>query len=263
VPPDCSLDRIAGGTPPTVVDGEAGRFPRRALWALGGLALASLLLTGAIASAGGGTALLAMIRETLVELAKRPLLMTGLFAAWALVSNCLVMPSGSLSMVVGGVLLGTAAPTLIWTAAQVLTAPLLFHLTLSGARGVGTTKFADLAQRYLQRVPRYAATLTKFGQSDGVLATILLRVMPVMPSAPAAMIAASIGVKLRSFLFGSVLAGWIRPLYCASLGAAIGGLTKLDAVSELLSPASLWPLAATFAATLLLVAARIAIRSRA
>jgi uncharacterized membrane protein YdjX (TVP38/TMEM64 family) len=231
-----------------------------AVYVLAGLAALSVVGSAAMLAVGGGPALLAMGRDALVALGRRPGLVTALFAGWALVANCLVVPAGSLSLVVGGALLGAVVPTSIWAAAQLLTAPVLYNLTLSTVRG---SALADLAQRYLNRAPVQAAALTGFAAANGVLATALLRLLPIMPNAPAAIIAATSGVPLRSFVLGSLLAGWVRPLYFATLGAAIGSLGRLDAITDLMSPGNLWPLAALFAGALSLVLARLAIGSRA
>jgi uncharacterized membrane protein YdjX (TVP38/TMEM64 family) len=214
---------------------------RRALWALAALAVASVVASAAIMAAGGGTALLIAARETLAALQERPTLIAALFASWALVANCLVVPAGTLSMIVGGALLGTIIPTLIWSVAQLMTAPLLYALT---RRGMGSVP--------MLRNPQ-VARLVALARTNGMQATALLRLLPVMPNAPATMMAATAGIDLRTFFIGSVLTGWVRPAYFAGLGATVGTLSKVEAVTELLSVHTLVPLLGLFAGTVLLV----------
>jgi uncharacterized membrane protein YdjX (TVP38/TMEM64 family) len=205
------------------------------------LALASLCASGVIISAGGGPALLLIVRETLAALSDRPVLIAVVFAAWALVANCLVVPAGTLSMIIGGALLGTVLPTLIWSVGQLLSAPLLYALT---KRGVGTVPMLRNVQ---------VAQLVKLAQTNGLQVTALLRLLPIMPNAAATMIAATAGIDLRTFLVGSVLTGWVRPAYFAGLGAAVGSLSKVDAVTDLLSLRTLVPLLLLFAGAVILV----------
>jgi uncharacterized membrane protein YdjX (TVP38/TMEM64 family) len=111
-------------------------------------------------------------------------------------------------------------------------------------------RLGSLTQRWLGRLGPEAAHLKALAAANGLQATALLRLMPVMPSAPATIIAAAAGIELRTFLAGSVLFGWIRSFYFASLGAALGSLSRLDAVVELLAFKTLAPIVALFAAAL-------------
>jgi uncharacterized membrane protein YdjX (TVP38/TMEM64 family) len=146
---------------------------RVALWALAGLALASVLATGLTSMAGGAPAVLAHIHQTLLALQDRPVILAAGFVVWALVANCLVVPAGSLSMIVGGAVLGPLVPAVTWTVAQLITAPLLYSLI---RRGVSRMS-----------VPPHplAARLVRLALSNGFKATALLRLMPIMPNAPA------------------------------------------------------------------------------
>jgi uncharacterized membrane protein YdjX (TVP38/TMEM64 family) len=215
---------------------------RRALWALVALAAASVVASGWIIAAGGGPALLHAAQATLARLNESPRTIIALFAAWALVANCLVVPAGTLSMIVGGALLGTVLPTLIWSVAQLITAPLLYALT---KRGVGPVPMLQNAR---------VVQLMTLARANGFQVTALLRLLPIMPNAAATMIAATAGISLRTFLLGSVLTGWVRPAYFAGLGAAVGSLSKVDAVTDLLSLRTLLPLLLLFAGTVALIA---------
>jgi uncharacterized membrane protein YdjX (TVP38/TMEM64 family) len=214
---------------------------RRACWVIAALALVSFVVSVSIVAAGGGPALLLATRETLAAFNERPAIVAVVFAAWALVANCLVVPAGTLSMIIGGALLGTMVPTLIWSVAQLMTAPVLYALT---KRGVGTVPMLQNAQ---------VARLVTLARTNGLQVTAMLRLLPIMPNAAATMIAATAGIGFRTFLTGSLLTGWVRPAYFAGLGAAIGSLSKLDAVTDLLSLRTLLPLLLFFAGAVVLV----------
>jgi uncharacterized membrane protein YdjX (TVP38/TMEM64 family) len=197
----------------------------------------SVCLSAQFLVVGGGPALLAQTQDTLTTLNQQPLVVAALFAAWALIANCLVVPAGTLSMIVGGALLGTAVPTLIWSVAQLMTAPVLYALTRRGVASAGSPHNKQIAQ------------LVSLAQTNGFKATVLLRLLPIMPNAAATMLAASAGIDLRTFLIGSALTGWVRPTYFAGLGATVGSLSKVEAVTDLLSLATLTPLLLLFAGT--------------
>jgi uncharacterized membrane protein YdjX (TVP38/TMEM64 family) len=215
-----------------------------------GLVAASVLGTAGLLLAGGGTAIL----ETLAQLEQRKVMVILEFAVWALVANCLVLPAGSLSLVAGGAILGMAAPALIWFAAQLVTAPLIYR-TGAGSRD----RIEPLVTRYLGSS---AVRIVARAAHDGVATTILLRLTPILPSAPACLIAAWAGIDLKSFMIGSGLAGWVRPLYFASLGAAAGELARVGATLEALSLRTLLALAIPCACAAVVLAARLHLSRR-
>jgi uncharacterized membrane protein YdjX (TVP38/TMEM64 family) len=219
---------------------------RIAVAGLVALVVGSMVATALMLAAGGGPALLAEVRSTLVALSQHPAYLAAVFALWALLANCLVIPAGSLSLIAGGALLGAWLPALIWFAAQLLTAPILYALTLRGLAPF-TLKTAARGKRQIDQLTRLAAT-------DGLKATALLRLLPVLPNAPATILAATAGISLRTYLVGSVLVGWVRCAYFAGLGATVGSLAQLEALTELVSLRVLSPLVGLFAVTLLLFA---------
>jgi uncharacterized membrane protein YdjX (TVP38/TMEM64 family) len=215
----------------------------RAVSALVTLVLASVAASGLIIASGGGPALLVQAQATLMALNRQPAVVAALFAAWALVANCLVVPAGTLSMIVGGALLGTVAPTLIWSVAQLMTAPVLYALT---RRGVDSAA--------LPPHNKQVAQLAALAQVNGFKATAMLRLLPIMPNAAATILAATAGIELRTFLIGSALTGWVRPAYFAGLGATVGSLSKIEEVTDLLSLATLMPLLLLFAGSVVVFA---------
>lgn len=215
------------------------------------LVAGSIAGTALIILAGGGDAVVGVLRG--FE-AHRGLVVLS-FAAWALVANCLVLPAGSLSLIAGGALLGTWVPAAIWFAAQLATAPLLFR----AAQGSPERSKAIIA-RYLGQG---AAELLGDAVRDGFWTTVLLRLTPILPSAPACLIASAAGIDFKAFMAGSVAAGWVRPLYFASLGAAVGSLARIGSTDAARPIEALAPLIALAASAALLLAARIwALRRR-
>ncbi|PXX93889.1 hypothetical protein DF185_23140, partial [Marinifilum breve] len=76
---------------------------RRSHVLLAGLAVASALGALILGLAGGGATVIAILAA--VE-ANRTLALT-IFAVWALLANCLILPAGSLSVMAAGALFGT------------------------------------------------------------------------------------------------------------------------------------------------------------
>lgn len=176
------------------------------------------------------------------------------FTAWALVANCLVLPAGSVSLIAGGAMLGTVLPAAIWYVAQLATAPVIYRI---GA--AERDQAAALIARYLGPAGQ---SLRAGAAAEGLSATILLRLTPVLPSAVATLIAASLGIGLRPYLAGSALAGWVRPVYFASLGTALGSLARVGEAKQALSITAAWPLLLACAVAALALALRLWLRRR-
>lgn len=51
------------------------------------------------------------------------------------------------------------------------------------------------------------------------MGTSLLRLLPFLPSAAAAMLAGAMGISSRSFVLGSLASGWVRPFAVSLVGA--------------------------------------------
>ncbi len=209
----------------------------------------SALGTGAMLWLGGRD----LVMTVLAALEQRPTTFAIAFAAWALIANCLVLPAGSLSLIAGGAVLGAVLPAGMWFAAQLVTAPFIYRTTVSAQLAA-----TGLIERYLGAG---ATQLLARAADDGVWLTAVLRLTPIIPSAPAAMIAASSGVTFKSFMLGSALAGWVRPLYFASIGATAGSLVRAAGVSTASGWQILAPLAILCIASAALFGARLYIKA--
>jgi uncharacterized membrane protein YdjX (TVP38/TMEM64 family) len=212
-----------------------------ALWALAALLGMSIVVTGAMLAAGGGAAVVVSGREVLAYLAERPVLMVAIFAVWSVICVILIVPIGTISVIVGGILFGAFLPALLWAVAQLITAPVIYHLTLrSLGSDVGSVPGAapSAGVRLVERwVGRRGAEIIDLARVDGLFTVIVLRLLPIVPSAPTCMISAALGIRLRHLVLGTLAVGWMRPLYYASIGVTIGSLTKLEDAGGVLSMA--------------------------
>jgi uncharacterized membrane protein YdjX (TVP38/TMEM64 family) len=239
---------------------------RTALWVLATLLLLSVVVSLAILAAGGGPAIVLSGREALAYLAARPVLMVAIFAVWSVICVILIVPIGTISVIVGGILFGAFLPALLWAVAQLITAPVIYHLTLrslgSGVGGVpGAAPGAGvrLVERWLGR---RSAEIVDLARVDGIFTVIVLRLLPIIPSAPTCMISAALGIRLRHLVLGTLAVGWMRPLYYASLGVTIGSLTKLEDAGGILSMAVASQLVLMLAGLTVLWFARHLVRAR-
>jgi uncharacterized membrane protein YdjX (TVP38/TMEM64 family) len=209
-----------------------GRKSRVALWALAALLGMSIVVTCAILAAGGGAAVVVNAREALAYLAERPALMLAIFSVWSVICVILIVPIGTISVIVGGILFGAFLPALLWAVAQLVTAPVIYHLTLrslgsdvDSTPGAAPGAGVRLVERWLGR---RTAEIVDLARVDGIFTVIVLRLLPIIPSAPTCMISAALGIRLKHLVLGTLAVGWMRPLYYASLGVTIGSLTKLE-----------------------------------
>ena len=225
-------------------------MPRRtALIVLACMALLSVVATLAVLS----TIETAAIEPALVHLATwveiNPWTAAGLFLTWAIAANLIVIPSGSLTLVVAGFFAGAWIPALLWWGAQVVTAPIVHAI---GGRCIDP----ETVERWLgHALPRSSIdTLRIAARRESLLASTLLRLTPLLPGAPGAVIAAAVGIPRHTFTAGTLAVGWIRPLYFASLGAA---LPALQDPSDLLTIKTLLPLGLIFVLSALALGLRV------
>lgn len=215
---------------------------------LSALLAISAIGTALILSIGGRELLVA----TLATLEQHPIAFACVFASWAVIANCLILPAGSLSLIAGGAVLGAPVPAAIWFAAQLASAPFIHRAT-----SLERTATSAMIERYLGASP---GQLLARAATDGIWATVVLRLTPILPSAPAALIAAAMGISLRSFMIGSIAAGWVRPLYFASIGAAAGSITRATEVSGASGLAIIAPLALVFCLSAIVFASRLCLK---
>jgi uncharacterized membrane protein YdjX (TVP38/TMEM64 family) len=259
----------SGATPPSPPSPSS----RRALWLLAALALLSICVSAQFLVAGGGAAVVVSGRDALAHLAERPVLMVAVFSVWSLICVSLIVPVGTLSVIVGGILFGAVLPAVLWTAAQLVTAPVIYHLTRSGIgnagsgpgteAGAGQEAAPSAGARLVERwLGRRSAEIVDLARVDGLFTVIVLRLLPIIPSAPTCMIAAALGIQLKHLMVATLAVGWVRPLYYASLGVTIGSLSRLEDAGGVLSMAVVSQLMFVLAGGAVLWLARYLVRAR-
>jgi uncharacterized membrane protein YdjX (TVP38/TMEM64 family) len=151
-------------------------------------------------------------------------------AAFALLSfslQLLVVPSGSLLLIVAGFVFGVVPSVLLFTFMQCAAVWPIYLICRSGSR--------RLRNEWFGHTPAAEAI-----RSEPLVSSMVLRLTPILPSAGASTIAALSGITLQTFLLATVLVGWIRPLFFASVGAAVSEISGLaSAVSGEINPAPL------------------------
>lgn len=209
---------------------------------------------------GGGVA---WIQETVRALdrqvrANYPLAI-GIFLAIALVIQCFIVPTGTIVMLTGGFLFGGPLAAGMYHAAQLVAAPIVYGAIRLGFGGYADAKLDDIVRRYL---PERFSNLTEMARSEGVMAAVSLRLAPVITSAIVPILAAASGIKLWALLVGSVLAGWVRPLFWASVGASAHSLAEVSNPSDILHKVNLLPIALACLAAAMVFALRVYLKMR-
>lgn len=167
----------------------------------------------------------------------------------ALVSQLLVIPSGSALMLLGGFLLGAPVATFIFSLVQLLTTVLLVGL---GSRS-GVKSLANSLSRWSKLVENTLSTLNRVPLTLGVT----LRLFPVLPSAVACLLSVGFAIPLRTFLLATALVGWIRPLLFASAGALVPSVMDIEASRADIVISVMWPALLLFCSGLILLLFRI------
>ena len=178
------------------------------------------------------------------------------YAVACFVSQLLVLPSGSVLLIIAGFVFQPLAAAAVFALAQVLTAIPVYKL------GQWIAKHAPQRLARLQLTWRARSRWQDALQSESVLATFVLRLTPVFPSAIASILAASLRIPLSTFVFATALVCWIRPLFFASLGASMRSMTDINELSDLQRLDRGLPLILLFVAVLLLLLARLYLRSQ-
>ena len=102
--------------------------------------------------------------------------------------------------------------------------------------------------------------IVKTLNQEGVVAAIVLRLTPVIPSAAACCIAAALKIPIGAFCLATVMVCWVRPLFFASVGGAFQELSSLKNTLEGGASINLWPIILVFVTSLLLLLVRLWLR---
>jgi len=177
----------------------------------------------------------------------------GAYAVVCLLSQLLIVPSGSLILIAAGFIFSPLLAAGIFSVAQIICSLPVYAIgkTISDKY---PNRFQALNSRF-----RFSADWPVDWESivrhEGFLATVVLRLTPVIPSAAACLLAAGLGIGWSRFLLATVAVCWVRPLFFASVGGSLQALTALrDGVSTVL------PLLLLFAASVALLLAKLFLR---
>jgi uncharacterized membrane protein YdjX (TVP38/TMEM64 family) len=181
------------------------------------------------------------------------------FFAISFFSQLIVMPSGSLMLLIAGFTLGALPSAGVFAVAQVLSAWPVYRLSNTALDSIDIKISGG---RKAPKVERLKERLKQLKGND-LVATALLRLTPVIPSAGASVLAALSGVRIVPFMLGTVLTCWVRPLFFASNGAALSEVLLRRDGSDVLGEVNMWPLALVFiSACALYLGARVLSRFR-
>ncbi len=133
---------------------------------------------------------------------------------WSFFLFLTVLPFGTATILIAGALLGAWAGW-VQFAALVLASLILFEVSGGGRQAA--------AMHWIEGRPRLIRILRGVA-SRGLLATAVLRLAPVVPSAVCSLAAAGFGISRAKFFLGTLALGWVRPVAFATLGAAGGEL---------------------------------------
>lgn len=181
------------------------------------------------------------------------------FLAVCFVVQLFIVPTGTITMLAGGFLFGSMMATGIYWVGQLLAAPIVFGAVRMGFGNFADSKLDAIVERYL---PGRFADVLEIARSEGLMAAISLRLAPVITSAVVPILAAVGGIRLTSLMMGSVLVGWVRPLFWSSVGATAHSVAEISSPSDIISKVSLTPILLAFSAAAVVFALRIVFKVR-
>jgi len=233
------------------------------------LLLTSLLVSCWLLFAGGLETLGALLLGSQAIIDQHYVMLLSGFFLLSLLSQLIIVPSGSLMLIIAGFTFGALPAAACYWIAQLLSAWPVFSLagraiadddrkpaaaahaatrTAEGSAQVPASKMADIPVALTEHLRHI--------RGNGLLASCVLRLTPVIPSAAACVLAALFGIRLSVFVIGTLLSGWIRPLFFASGGASLSAAAMQLSSPELIGLLDLRPLFILFLTALLLLLVR-------
>jgi len=164
------------------------------------------------------------------------------FACLSIISQFLVIPSGTLLIITGGYLLGSIPAALVYTVLLPLTGVVVGEIAKSSS-----------LQHWLKAY---------LGKHKKISEITELRLTPVIPAAIASTIASTLNIRHTTFIIATLCVGWIRPIFFASIGEAAQSLQQLQDGSLGVTEKSTLPLALLTLGALLNLIVRCWLRSK-
>lgn len=174
-----------------------------------------------------------------------------LYAGICLVTQLIVIPSGSMILIVSGFIFGPVLAAGLFSIAQVLA---LWPVYAIAAWSLRTDK-AGFLKRFQQRL--LSMPVVKALKREGIALGMVLRLTPIIPSAAASCLAAGLNIPLRAFFIATLLVCWVRPLFFASIGGALQEVSSLQSTLGGQSSFSVWPIVLVFVAAVIVLVTRL------
>lgn len=178
-------------------------------------------------------------------------------AGFAVVSFCLqllIVPSGSLLLIGAGFVFGVVPSVLVYTAMQCLAIVPVYRLCEYSAVN------DPLRLQHRLSVWLEKSGVARVADAEPLVSGMVLRLTPVLPSAAASGVAAVTGIPMVVFFLSTLLVGWVRPLFFASIGGAVSEFSGF--ATALSGDFSAAPLILVFLTTVVLLAVRLWLRFR-
>ena len=176
------------------------------------------------------------------------------FAALSLSLQLLIVPSGSLLLVGAGFVFGVFPSVVIYTLMQCIAIwPIYWLCRFCLERN--RWGLQDKVNLLLEK-----SGVCRVTRSEPLISGMVLRLTPVLPSAAASSIASVAGIQMSVFFLATVLAGWVRPLFFASIGGAVKEFSGF--ASTLSGEFRVAPLLLVFFSVLLLLVVKLWLRRR-
>ncbi len=179
------------------------------------------------------------------------------YAVICIVSQCLIVPSGSLILIAAGFIFGPIVATVIYSVAQVLTT----WPVVSFSRWLLDNYQPRILDRLLS-LSAVSRVIDAVGQED-FMAGVVVRLTPVIPSAAACLLAVSVNLRFISFMLATVCVCWVRPLFFASVGGAVRQLSSLEVALQQTESIDPTPILLVFVSSVLLLLVRLWLRRKA
>lgn len=172
------------------------------------VAAASILIFAVWSMSQSSTAC-SMIADASHYVADRYMLIITLLMIWSFFLFLTVMPLGTATILLAGYFLGPIAGL-----AQFASLALASFILYENGRERDPARL----ERDLSLYPKLAG-YAGLARRHGFWFSVLMRLVPVVPSAVASLAAAFFSVSRREFLLATLLAGWVRPVGFAVLGS--------------------------------------------
>ncbi|MGJ8560377.1 MAG: hypothetical protein ACSHX3_09095 [Litorimonas sp.] len=134
---------------------------------------------------------------------------------WSCILLMTFVPLGTVTILIGGYLLGVGAGFIQFGSTFVASA-VLYRAFDYRARRYSIEDFTD---------NRWILSLFALVQNKPVVTGCLLRIIPVIPSAACVFISKIMDISFRDMMKSTAAAGWIRPVFFAYVGSTAATLT--------------------------------------